>query len=97
MGFAGLWEKSKAEDGSELETCCILTTDANEIMEPIHDRMPFILQPENYAHWLNSNMHDPHELEQLYQPFPSDLMVAYPVPELVNNPRFDSASCIVHM
>ena len=97
MGFAGLWEKWIAEDGSELETCCILTTGANEIMKPIHDRMPVILQPDNYNLWLNRNMHGPHELERLYQPFPADLMVAYSVPDLVNNPRFDSPSCIVQV
>jgi putative SOS response-associated peptidase YedK len=97
MGLAGLWEKWITEDGSELETCCILTTDANEIMKPIHDRMPVILQPDSYKLWLNRNMHTPRELERLYQPFPSDLMVAHPVPELVNNTRFDSPSCIVHI
>lgn len=97
MGLAGLWERRKAEDGSEVETCCILTTAANEIMKPIHDRMPVILQPEDYNFWLNRYRHDPHELVRLYHPFPSDLMVTHPVPDLVNNPRFDGASCIVHM
>jgi putative SOS response-associated peptidase YedK len=97
MGLAGLWERWKAEDGSELETCCILTTAANEIVKPIHDRMPVIIQPDNYNLWLNRNMHNPLELLHLYQPYPSDLMYAHPVPDLVNIPRFDSASCIVQM
>lgn len=97
MSFAGLWEKWKAEDGSEINTCCILTTAANEIMKPIHDRMPVILQPDDYSLWLSRNVHDPDELQRLYKPYPSDQMVAYPVPELVNNPRFDSASCIVQV
>jgi putative SOS response-associated peptidase YedK len=66
MGFAGLWESWKTADGSVLETCCILTTVANEIVKPIHDRMPVIIQPDNYNLWLNRNMHDPHELEKLY-------------------------------
>jgi len=97
MAFAGLWDKWEAEDGTHIETCCILTTSANEMMKPIHERMPVILQPEDYNLWLNRNMHDPHELQKLYKPFPSDLMVAHPVPDLVNMPRFDSASCIVQM
>lgn len=97
MGFAGLWETRKAEDGTELNTCCILTTGANDIVKPIHDRMPVILHSDNYYLWLNRNMHDPHELEKLYQPYPADLMYAHPVPDLVNIPRFDSASCIVQM
>jgi len=97
MGFAGLWERWKAADGTELETCCIVTTSANELMKPIHDRMPVILQPDDYGIWLNRNFHELHELERLYHPFPSELLVAYPVPDLVNSPRFDSASCIVHV
>jgi putative SOS response-associated peptidase YedK len=97
MGFAGLWETRNSEDGTELNTCCILTTDANDIVKPIHDRMPVILNPEDYTFWLNRNMHDPHELEKLYQPYPADLMYAHPVPDLVNIIRFDSASCIVQM
>lgn len=97
MGFAGLWEKWTAEDGTELETCCILTTEANELMKHIHDRMPVILSPEEYSLWLNRDFHDVHELERLYQPYPPELMYAYPVPDLVNNTRFDSPACIVHV
>jgi putative SOS response-associated peptidase YedK len=97
MGFAGLWEKWNAEDGTELETCCILTISANELVQPIHERMPVILQPDDYSLWLDRHMHDPLELQRLYQPHPSDVMVVHPVPDLVNNPRFDSHACIVHM
>ena len=97
MAFAGLWDKWRAEDGTELVTCCILTTSANEMMKPIHERMPVILQPDDYNLWLNRNMHDSHELQRLYTPYPSDLMVAHPVPDLVNISRFDSAACIVQM
>jgi putative SOS response-associated peptidase YedK len=97
MGFAGLWERSTAPDGTEVETCCILSTTANEIIQPLHDRMPVILQPSDYNLWLNRNMHDHHELQRLYQPYSADLMIAYSVPDLVNNPRFDSPSCIVQV
>ncbi len=97
VGFAGLWETTKADDGTDVVTCCVLTTIANEVVKPIHDRMPVILHSDDYSFWLNRNMHDPHELLGLYKPYPSDLMVAYKVPDLVNNARFDSASCIVQM
>ncbi len=97
MGFAGLWERWETQDGSECETCCILTTEANELIRPVNDRMPVIIQPDSYNLWLDSTTYDLHDLQDLFEPYPSDLMVAYPVPELVNNPRFDSASCIVHM
>jgi putative SOS response-associated peptidase YedK len=97
MGFAGIWERWNAEDGTEVKTCCFLTTFANEIMKPIHERMPVILSPDDYSLWLNRNMHDPLELQRMYKPYPPDLMVAHIVPDLVNNPRFDSAACIVQM
>jgi putative SOS response-associated peptidase YedK len=97
MGFAGLWERWKSEDGTELETCCILTTSANDLMKPIHDRMPVILQPNDYDLWMNRNFHDVHELQRLYLPYPSGAMVAHTVPDLVNNPRFDSHACIVQV
>ncbi len=97
MGFAGIWEKWTAENGSEMETCCILTTVANEVMKPIHDRMPVILSHNDYNLWLNRNMHDPYELVRLYEPYPSDHMTTLQVPTLVNNPRFDSPSCIIQV
>jgi putative SOS response-associated peptidase YedK len=97
MGFAGIWERWNAEDGTEVETCCILTTSANELMKPIHDRMPVILQSEMYNLWLSRNMHDPLELQRMYKPYPPEQMVAHIVPGLVNNPKFDSPACIVQM
>ena len=97
MSFAGLWERWQGDDGVEIETCCILTTEANELMKPIHDRMPVILEADSYNLWLNRNYHDEHELQRLYQSFPSDLMVAHKVPDLVNNPRFDSSACIIQV
>ncbi len=97
VGFAGLWEKRKADDGTEIETCCILTTAANEVVKPINDRMPVILKPEDYNLWLDKSIYDSNELQRLYKPYSSALMVAYKVPDLVNNPRFDSAACIVRV
>lgn len=97
MCFAGLWESWKAPDGSELETFAILTTAANKLVEPIHDRMPVILSPDTFTLWLNHNMHDPDQLIPLYVPFPATEMNAYKVPDLVNNPRFDSPACIAQV
>jgi putative SOS response-associated peptidase YedK len=97
MGLAGVWEKRKNGDGTDCEVCCILTTAANDLVSPIHDRMPVIIQPEDYSLWLSENVHEPEELEKLYTAYPSDLMFAHPVPNLVNIPRFDSPSCILQM
>lgn len=94
MCIAGIWETWKAPDGSELETFAILTTAANKLVAPIHDRMPVILHPDTFTLWLNHNMHDPEQLQPLYQPYPPSEMTAHKVPDLVNNPRFDSSACI---
>jgi putative SOS response-associated peptidase YedK len=94
MCMAGVWELWKAPDGSELETFAILTTAANKLVEPIHDRMPVILHPDRFTLWLSHNMHDPEQLQQLYQPFPAEQLEAFKVPDLVNNTRFDSPACI---
>jgi putative SOS response-associated peptidase YedK len=97
MCLAGVWESWKAPDGSELETFAILTTSANKLVEPIHDRMPVILYPDTFNLWLNHNIHDPEQLHQLYQPFPAEELHAFKVPDLVNNPRFDSPACIAQV
>jgi putative SOS response-associated peptidase YedK len=97
MCLAGVWESWKSPDGSELETFAILTTSANKLVEPIHDRMPVILHPDTFNLWLSHNMHDPEQLQPLYQPFPAEEMRAFKVPDLVNNPRFDSPACIAQV
>src|SRR5207237_29999 len=56
FAFAGLWERWPAEDGRPVETCAILTTEANELIQPIHERMPVILRPEDYEVWLDPNI-----------------------------------------
>ncbi|NVN93469.1 MAG: SOS response-associated peptidase [Desulfuromonadales bacterium] len=97
MCFAGIWEHWNDPDGAVLETFSILTTTANELIGELHDRMPVILSPEDYEFWLNRNMHDAQLLERLYQPYPAERMAAYKVPDLINNPRFDSPSCILQV
>jgi len=97
MCLAGLWESWKAPDGNELETFTILTTAANKLVAPIHDRMPVILHPDTFTLWLSHNMHDPEQLQLLYQPFPAEQLQTVNVPDLVNNPRFDSPACISHV
>jgi putative SOS response-associated peptidase YedK len=90
LGLAGIWEEWKAPDGSLLETFSILTTTANKLLAPIHERMPVILQPEEYGTWLNKDLTDPEGLQAFYEPFPSALMTAYPVSDRVNSPRNNS-------
>lgn len=93
FGFAGLWERND-KTGQTVETCTIITTTANEMMSPLHDRMPVIIPPEQYDLWLDPEEHDVTQLERLLQPFPSDEMTAYPVSTVVNSPKNDLAECV---
>lgn len=94
MGFAGIWEHWKNPEGETLETCSILTTISNKLIQTIHERMPVILHHEEYNLWLDRKVTDPEKLKPLYQPYPSDLMEMYPVSPLVNSPHNDSPECI---
>lgn len=94
MGFAGLWDSWNSPDGETVESFSILTTTSNKLLEKIHDRMPVILFPDDYGLWLNHNIHDPLQLQALYEPYPTDKMISCHVSDLVNNPRFDSPACI---
>ena len=84
--FAGLWDRWQPKDGEPLETFTILTTDPNALMEPIHNRMPVILEPRDYDRWLEPG--DPARPPvDLLRPFPADEMSAWPVGERVGNVR----------
>lgn len=95
FAFAGLWDEWHAPDGSLIKSCAIITTRPNELMAPIHNRMPVILAPHDYAQWLDPAPRSPESLQPFLRPFPSDEMVAYPVSTLVNNPKNDRADCVV--
>lgn len=94
FAFAGLWEHWTGPDGGEIESCTIITTEANELLQPLHDRMPVILEPEEYADWLDPAINDAERLQPLLDPYPPDLMALYPVSTTVNNPRNEHPACI---
>ena len=93
FAFAGLWEHWESPDGEEIDSCTIITTQANEILQPIHDRMPVILNPKDYDHWLDP-MQKPEQLQQLLQPYSSTEMTCYPVSTKVNKPTNDTPELI---
>ncbi|HEV3025281.1 MAG TPA: SOS response-associated peptidase [Pirellulales bacterium] len=93
IGFAGLWEHWK-RDGQEIESCTILTTDANELMAPIHNRMPVIVGRDDYGVWLDPAVQEVERLQPLLRPFLSGEMTAYPVSTVVNNPKNDVEECV---
>jgi putative SOS response-associated peptidase YedK len=88
FAFAGLWELWSGPDGkAPIESCTILTTDANELAAQVHDRMPVILDDEDYDDWLAG--------EQIpLVPFPPDRMTARPVSTFVNNARNQGPACV---
>ncbi|MEW6720303.1 MAG: SOS response-associated peptidase [Thermodesulfobacteriota bacterium] len=93
FAFAGMWDRWRSAAGDAVETCAILTTAANGVLAPIHDRMPVILPASVYEHWLNPEITDPGVLVPLLSPFPDDEMVAYPVSSRVNSPSHDDKDC----
>ncbi len=94
FAFAGLWEHWSGPDGSEIESCAILTTDANALMAPVHNRMPVIIAPEDYELWLFADMRKKDDLTKLLSPFAEESMEAFPVTARVNNPRNEGPACV---
>ena len=95
FAMAGLWDSWESPDGSSIKTCTIITTQPNELMEMIHDRMPAILHPRDYAKWLDAAPQTPESLQPLIKPFSADAMSAYPVSTLVNKPANDMPELVV--
>ena len=94
FGFAGIYTVSKSDDGSPIATCAIITTTPNELMQPIHNRMPVILPKKAYADWLNPANQDAETLAALLQPYPAKEMEAWEVSRRVNKPENDSADLL---
>jgi putative SOS response-associated peptidase YedK len=94
FAFAGLWDRWESPDKGVIETCTILTTSANPVLAPIHDRMPVILPSAGYARWLDPALQDTESLATLLVPFPPEEMLASPVSTRVNTPTVDDESCI---
>lgn len=94
FAFAGLWERWQDPDGETIETCTLLTTEANKMMSPVHNRMPVILEPKNYDLWLDPQVTQKELLQPLLTPYDSEAMITYPVSTKVNNPRNDSSECV---
>jgi putative SOS response-associated peptidase YedK len=94
FAFAGLWESWEGPNHSCIESSTILTTTANELMRPIHERMPVILEPRHYAKWLEPAEQEAGALLPLLIPYPKDDMEAYPVSRLVNSPSRDEPDCV---
>ncbi len=93
FAMAGLWERF-GEGDAEIQSCAILTTEANSLLASLHDRMPVILPPDKYDIWLDPEIEDRTLLESLLTPFDSGEMRAYRVSKTVNRPTNDTPQCI---
>ncbi|MBD1927904.1 SOS response-associated peptidase [Trichocoleus sp. FACHB-90] len=94
FAFAGLWEHWKSGDGEVIDSCTILTTEPNDLMRPVHNRMPVIIDPKDYDLWLDTEVKKPELLQPLLHPYSAEEMTAYPVSTKVNKPVNDSAELI---
>jgi putative SOS response-associated peptidase YedK len=95
FAFAGLWDRWHPTDGQPLVTCTILTTTPNDVIQPLHDRMPVILSPTAYKLWLDPTMHEVERLQAVLVPYAAEEMIAYPVSTRVNNPVNETPECLV--
>lgn len=95
FAFAGLWDEWHSPDGDSIRTCTIITTEPNELMSSLHNRMPVILHPKDYDSWLDPAPQTDPSLLRLIQPYPTSQMTAHPVSTLVNKPSNDVPECVV--
>jgi putative SOS response-associated peptidase YedK len=93
FAFAGLWERWEGPFGP-VETCCILTTEANELVRPAHDRMPDMLEHQYFEQWLDPAEQDADGLARMLRPYRAEAMRAYPASPLVNSPKNDDVRCL---
>ncbi len=106
FAFAGLWERWRSGDDEIaksceivksceiIESCTIIVTEANDLIRPIHDRMPVILDPADYATWLDPELHDPRLLQPLLGSYLPQGMNLYPVSRRVGSPVNDDPELV---
>ncbi len=92
--FAGIWDNWKSQDGHEIKTYSIMTTEPNKEMKAIHNRMPVILEPKEESAWLEPSNNKPESLGKLLFPFEDNGLEVYEVSTAVNNPRNNDASLL---
>lgn len=95
FAFAGLWERWRDRaTGDERETFTIITTEPNELLAPIHNRMPVIVGPDDYDRWLDPENEGASDLADILAPFPPERMSAYPVSRYVSKPGNEGPECV---
>ena len=92
FAFAGLWELWHSPEGESIQSCTIITTEPNDLMASVHNRMPVILPANAYDLWLDSAERT--DLQDLLVPYSAQEMIAHPVSTLVNSPMNDTPDCL---
>jgi putative SOS response-associated peptidase YedK len=92
FAFAGLWEFWRSPEGEEVRSCTIITCDANELVKPVHDRMPAMLSGDDLWLWLKQDR--PGDLLGMLKPYPVDQMECYPVSAMVNRPEVETPELV---
>jgi putative SOS response-associated peptidase YedK len=94
FALAGLWESWQSPEGEDVRSFTVITTAPNELVAPIHNRMPAILHPSDYECWLDADPKTDADLSSMLSPYPADEMEAFAVSSLVNKPANDLPECI---
>ena len=94
FAIAGLWESWRDPAGASIESCTLLTTSAHAKLREVHDRMPVILDPADYASWLDPRLGDEATRARLARSAPAEGLELHAVGRRVNDPRFDDAACL---
>jgi len=95
MALGGIWDTWTNPEGVTESTCAIVTTEADDLVAKLHDRMPVVVEPEDFGLWLDPGVETSEALMPLLAPLPSSLLVSYKVTTAMNNPRHDSAENVV--
>jgi putative SOS response-associated peptidase YedK len=93
FAFAGIWGRWKDPNGQWVKSCSILTTTPNAVTSAVHDRMPVILDPDNYDLWLDPGMQNVGAASELLNPYDPQQMRCYPVSTRVNHVANDDEEC----
>jgi putative SOS response-associated peptidase YedK len=94
FGVAGLWDRLESGGLEPLESCLVLTTSANDVVKPIHDRMPVILEPASFERWLDPSSRDGAAILAAVRLLPEELMESYTVSPLVNKAGVEDPRCV---
>ena len=94
FALAGLWDVWRKPDGKRVESFTIITTEPNELVRPVHNRMPVILLPEDEEQWLDAYRTPFAKAKSALKPYPDELMDAHDVSSIVNSAKYDGPECI---